>query len=74
MQDPFATFLSVMKDADSEKITMSDELLLEIMASENEKDFIEKYLSNMPVNMIAALGILIALSTLGRFLSDKFRR
>lgn len=74
MQDPFATFLSVMKDADSEKIMMSDELLLEIMASENEKDFGEKYLSNMPVNMIAAIGILIALGTLGRFLSDILRR
>lgn len=61
MQDPYHTNFSVMTDID--KINTPQRLLQLIKEAEDKKSFIEKYGSNVYVDIITIFGIYIGLST-----------
>ena len=60
-QDPYNTTMSAMTDLDKLQPLTPEKLLILINEANDEKTFIEKYGSNLYLNLMALLGILIGL-------------
>lgn len=70
-QDPYATSLSVMSDVDDLYMEAPQRLLKLIEEANDEKNFIEKYGSNLYIDIIVIASILSGLSLVKRYIKNK---
>ena len=72
--DPYATCLTAMSDVD-ELMTKTPEKIIKLIEETNDqKSFIEKYGSNLYVDLILAVGLLIGMKLLTKANGNKRRR
>ena len=69
-QDPYSTALSAMSNIDDDSVTIPKELLELINEAEDEKSFIEKYGSNLYIDIIIIITILGIGKTIKRKVFD----
>lgn len=72
--DPYATGLTAMSDVDDLMIPTPERIIKLIEESNDQKNFIEKYGSNLYIDLIVAIGLLIGMKTIVKINKNKKRR
>ncbi|MBQ2873478.1 MAG: hypothetical protein IJE89_05720 [Bacilli bacterium] len=72
--DPYATGMTAMSDVDNLMTPTPERILKLIEETNDQKSFIEKYGSNLYVDLIVAVGIMIGMGTLVKVNKNKKRR